>query len=203
MQQTGSHTGTGDDASAVSQVVLRERQGRDRGWWEQMAALYWPDSTVRLSAFHGDGPGFVEHSKRLFARGARPVHQMFAPAVTVRGDKAHAEAGTLAWSTTEVDGTPANCQTMMRLNYRLERRGGEWRIVCLDVVYQFASIAPVAPGVPLTIPPAELARYRPSYAVLAWHMARRGIVVSDDELGDDRPEALEAFYAETLAWLEK
>ncbi len=27
-----------DDASAVTQLVLAERQGRDRGWWEQMAS---------------------------------------------------------------------------------------------------------------------------------------------------------------------
>lgn len=27
-----------DDVTEITQLVLKERQGRDRGWWEQMAA---------------------------------------------------------------------------------------------------------------------------------------------------------------------
>ncbi|MGW5640638.1 hypothetical protein ACWEWQ_38800, partial [Streptomyces sp. NPDC003832] len=38
---------SGADVALVTQVVLAERQGRDRGWWEQMADRYWPDSTVQ------------------------------------------------------------------------------------------------------------------------------------------------------------
>ncbi len=41
--------GEGSDIAVITQVVLGERQGRDRGWWDQMAAAYWLDSTVRLS----------------------------------------------------------------------------------------------------------------------------------------------------------
>ena len=47
------------DVALITQVVLAERQGRDRGWWDQMLAAYWPDSTVRLSWYTGDGAGFV------------------------------------------------------------------------------------------------------------------------------------------------
>ncbi|GAA3294068.1 nuclear transport factor 2 family protein [Streptomyces cinereospinus] len=190
-----------DDAALVSQIVLLERQGRDRGWWDQMTDAFWPDSVVQLSAYHGDGPGFVAHSRRLFGRGSRPVHQMFAPAVRVRGDRAHVEVGTMAWSTMDVDGVRANFHTFMRLNYRCERRAGEWRILRLDVVYQSSSISPAAPGTPLVIPAGELAPYRPSYDVLAWHLAHLGVPVSDDELGDDRPEELDTFYDETNRWL--
>ncbi|MFJ8990967.1 hypothetical protein ACIRQH_11370 [Streptomyces sp. NPDC102279] len=51
------------------------------------------------------------------------------------------------------------------------------------------------------IPPEELVPFRAPYAILAWHLARRGYDVSADLLGDDQPERTAAFYAEDLTWL--
>ncbi|MEZ0362351.1 hypothetical protein ACAG26_01415 [Mycobacterium sp. pUA109] len=56
-----------EDISVITRLVLRERQGHDRGWWDQMAAAYWPDSTVHLTWYRGDGPGFVAGSKDVSA----------------------------------------------------------------------------------------------------------------------------------------
>ncbi|SEF20041.1 hypothetical protein SAMN05421837_101204 [Amycolatopsis pretoriensis] len=38
-----------------AEVVLRERQGRDRGWWDRMRACYAPDAAVRLSCSGAPG----------------------------------------------------------------------------------------------------------------------------------------------------
>jgi hypothetical protein len=37
------------------QVIAHEREGRDRGWWDQMAGCYHPDSRVRSMWFTGTG----------------------------------------------------------------------------------------------------------------------------------------------------
>jgi hypothetical protein len=190
-----------DDVSTVIQVVLRERQGRDRGWWPQMMDTYWPDSRVDLSWYHGDGPGFVYGSRTLYERGARPVHRMFAPVVDIKGNKAHVEAPTLTFSSLLIQGKQAHFETAMRLNYRLEKRGSEWRILSMRPVYEYATVRPAVPGETIVVPPEELAKYRPAYSLLSWNMAQRGIDVAQDELGIDRPEELDAFYAEIRKWL--
>ena len=81
-----------NDAAVISQVVLKERQGRDRGWFDQEAACFAEDSRVRISWFDGPGAEFVDRSRDLFANGLRPVHRMSPPVVHVDGDRAVAEA---------------------------------------------------------------------------------------------------------------
>lgn len=190
-----------DDISAVTQIVLRERQARDRGWWDQMYSTYWPDSRVSLSWYDGDGPGFVAGSKAMYERGARPSHRMFAPVVDINGDKAHVEAATITWSTLEIDGMTANFHTSMRLNYRLVKRGSDWRILSMTPIYEYATMSPSVPGQDIRIPSEELAKFRSSYALLSYNMSQRGFDLSQDELGVDRPAELEEFYAGIKKWL--
>ena len=47
------------DIVAVGQLVLRERQCRDRGRWAEMRACFAEDSAVRLSWFRCSGADFV------------------------------------------------------------------------------------------------------------------------------------------------
>lgn len=190
-----------DDMSAVTQVVLHERQGRDRGWWDQMLKAYWPDSTVRLSWYDGDGPGFVAGSKVLKERGLTTLHSMYAPAVHVRSAKAHVEASTAVRAPLVVDGVRGDLVSYTRLNYRLERRGPEWRILSLDPIYEDTTLTPSIPGQRIDIPAEEFAQFRQSYAILAWELARSGRKMSEGLLGDDEPEPVAAFYATTLEWL--
>ena len=131
----------------MTQVVLAERQGRDRGWW-----------------------GHVE----------APVAMRIA-----------VEGGAV----------PGDLVSYTRLSYRLERRAGAWRILSLDAVYEYATLTPSVPGQVIEIPPEDLSGYRPSYAVLAWNVAREGRPPAPDQLGDDRPQELAAFYASVWRWL--
>ncbi|MFJ8844778.1 nuclear transport factor 2 family protein [Streptomyces cyaneofuscatus] len=190
------------DIDAITQTVLRERQGRDRGWWDRMKACYWPDSTVSLSWYEGDGPGFVDASAAMAGRGDASVHRLSPPVVQVVGGRAFVEVPAAIEVRTAVDGVTADLVSRTRILYRLERRDGRWGIVALDCVYERDTLTPAFPGGQLTVRPEDLAPYRPSYAVLAWHLARRGYEVGADLLGDDRPERTAAFYAETMEWLQ-
>lgn len=198
--------GSGSDIALVTQVVLTERQGRDRGWWEQMRAAYWPDSKVHLSWYDGDGAGFVTGSAAMAAHGDVALHRMFAPIVRVHGDRAHAEASTAMRLQVTVDGVAGDLTAYTRLNYRVERRGGdgagEWRILSLDAVYEYATLTPAVPGQVIAVPEEQLRGYRSSYALLAWNVARAGRSFSEDELGEDRPEQLAHFYAGIQDWLD-
>lgn len=81
------------DVTAITQLILRERQGRDRGWWDRMRAAFRPDSVVRLSWFSGTGPEFVRRSEEMSARGDLSVH---------------AEAGASSEPRIDFEGLPAH-----------------------------------------------------------------------------------------------
>lgn len=191
----------GGEAFTVVQVVLHERQGRDRGWWEQMRQCFWPDSTVRLSWYDGDGAGFVAGSQKMAEMGVVTTHQMFSPSVHLRGEKAHVEAPAAIRAPIVVDGVAGDLVSYARLNYRLERRSGEWRILSLDPIYEYATLALSVPGDRIRIPAEELAQFRASYALLAWETWRNGRQSNHDLLGDDRPDDVAAFYNELWGWL--
>ncbi len=190
------------DVVLVTQVVLAERQGRDRGWWDQMLAAYWPDSTVRLSWYDGDGAGFVAGSQAMAGRGSVALHHAYAPVVHVRGARATAELSLAMRIRVELDGVAADLVSYTRLNYRLERRDGHWRITSLAAVYEYTTLDPAVPGQVIEVPVEELRSFRASYALMAWVNARQGRAISSDELGDDRPEELAAFYADAWTWLD-
>ena len=63
---------------------------------------------------------------------------MFAPTVHVRGDRAYVEAPGAIRFQVEVGAVPGDLVSYARLNYRLERRTGVWRILSLDAVYELA-----------------------------------------------------------------
>ncbi|MFG3248808.1 nuclear transport factor 2 family protein [Streptomyces sp. NPDC048187] len=189
------------DIDVVTQTVLLERQGRDRGWWDQMRACYWPDSTVTLSWYRGSGPGFVDASEAMSGRGDASVHRLSPPVALIVDDRAFVETPAAIEVRTDVDGVTADLTSYTRIVHRLERREGRWGIVALDCVYERDTAHPAFPGGHIAIPPEELARHRAPYAVLAWHLARRGYDVATDLLGDDQPERTAAFYTETLKWL--
>jgi len=192
-----------DDISAITQVVLRERQARDNGWWDRMLATYWPDSRVDVSWYHGDGPGFVAASRKASAGGVVGKHRLFSPIVDKRGEKAHVELGSRNWSQLQIDGKTVNLNANMRINYRLEKRNGEWRILSLQPIYEHSELTPDIPGETLTIPAADLGKYRSSYAALSWALTRKGLTMSQTEVGIDRPEEVNALYAAIERWLQE
>lgn len=192
-----------DDVSAVTQIVLRERQARDNGWWDRMLATYWPDSRVTVSWFQGSGPGFVYASRELSKGGVVGKHRLMPPIVDIRGDKAHVEVGSRNWSQSSFEGKTINLNANVRINYLLEKRSGEWRIHSMQAIYEHSELTPDIPGEELVIPPSELAQYRPSYAALSWALSRKGLTMSQDEVGIDRPEGVRAFYDAIEKWMGK
>ncbi len=190
-----------DDINSISQVVLHERQGRDRGWWSQMNDCFWPDSTVALSWFSGSGPDFVSRSAAMSERGDRAVHRLGPPVIDVNGDRALVEISTGVEFRIDWQGIPADLISYTRLNYRLERRDGQWKIHSLNAIYERDTLTAAIPGQTLTFDPQSVTSYRASYALIAASLSLRGYSVRNDLLGDDQPEQVQSFYAEERAWL--
>ncbi len=190
-----------DDLSRITQVVLHERQGRDRGWWAQMRDCYWPDSLVKLTWFTGPGPEFVTRSEAMVKGGSLSVHRLGPPVIQLSGNRALVEVSAAIEAPTVWQGVNAYLSSYCRIFYRVERRGDEWRIMSLDTIYERDTLTPSVPGEVVKVDPKSLEGKRQPYALLALLLEQRGFPVGNDQLGDDQPQNVAAFYDGAFRWL--
>src|ERR1019366_3449309 len=76
------------DTSAITQLILRERESRDLGLWDQMRKCFHGDSIVRLSWFYGSGGDFVAGSIDMARRKVFAKHRLSPIRVVLSGDRA-------------------------------------------------------------------------------------------------------------------
>jgi hypothetical protein len=188
------------DVTAVSQLVLRERLGRDLGLWEQMRDCYHDDSIVRISWMKGSGPEFVSHSKEMAEHGVRASHRLGPIFVTLADDRAIGQfTGTIDIPTV-IKGIDVIMSSDARFMVRAERRAGVWRLFGFDIVYLRDEIAPVIPGQVLTIDPEVVKGFRPSYRFMSYSLTLSGFPVPNDLPGIDRPDLVDALVREVYGW---
>jgi hypothetical protein len=77
-----------DDITLISQLVVRERESRDMGFWNRMRDCFHPDAIVSISWFQGSGPDFLTASQDMAARGMLAKHRLGPVLVTLNGERA-------------------------------------------------------------------------------------------------------------------
>ncbi|AWB92417.1 nuclear transport factor 2 family protein [Aeromicrobium chenweiae] len=191
------------DVAAVAELVLRERQSRDRGWWDRWTQCFAEESVVDMSWFTGSGAEFVRQTRRRSADGVWGRHRLSPPAVQVDGSRAWAELPLAIEFRVMAGGAEADLVSYCRSQYRAEHIGGRWQIRRITSIYERDSLTPAVPGTTLDLDPALFAAHRPSYRCLAWYLERTGSTISADLLGDDRPEDVARQYEAEAAWLHQ
>jgi hypothetical protein len=96
------------DIIANIQLVLHEREGRDRGWWRQMRDCWELDGEVRIAWFQGAAADFIDRSEKMAGRGDLTRHRLAPPAVHVNGERAVVELGAAIDSRFIVHGIEAD-----------------------------------------------------------------------------------------------
>ncbi len=166
----------GHVGAEITQLVLRERQGRDRGWWEQMAACYHAQSMVAPSRWS-------------------------PPVVQVNGDRAVVEAPATIELRTSLDGVEADLVSYARLLYRIQRHAATWQIHELTCIYERDTLTPAVSGTVLNVEPERLKQFRAPYRYLGYQLALTGRTVGDDLYGDDYPDRVTDLYRSAFDWL--
>ena len=190
-----------DDITAITQVILLERECRDHGRWERMRQCFNADSLVRVSWFSGTGDDFVTGSIDMVERGMLAKHRLGPILVRVAGSRAVATLGGIIDIPAVVDGVEANLASHARFYYRLERKPGRgWLISGFDGMYLRDELTPAVPGTTLNVPPDELTGLRKPYRLLAWLQIKLGYRPSMELPGVDRPDRVEALEAELFGW---
>jgi hypothetical protein len=190
------------DTESITQLIMRERQGRDRGWWSQMADVFLPDATLRLSWINGTAGEFVEGSRQMAANssGSGAVHQIATPTIHVKDDRAVADVEVTIRSRSVLGGVETDMATHLRLVYQVERRAARWGIYRMDAIYEFDTLTPAIPGQAVAMDASLFEGRRPSYRLLSYLLGQRGVSVPDDLYGIDRPREVAALYRSAFAW---
>jgi SnoaL-like domain len=188
------------DISAITQLILRERESRDLSRWNLMRDCFWPDSIVHITWFHGSGPDFVTGSIDMARRGVPAKHRLAPVSVMLSGDRAVASLTAIIDLPVKLKGVEAILSAHARLFYRAERREGVWRIFGFDAVYMRDELTPSIPGQSISIDPVAAQSFRPSYRLLAYYLDSQGFTIGAELAGIDRPDLVDAQSREIFGW---
>jgi SnoaL-like domain len=188
------------DITAITQLILRERESRDLGRWQPMRECYWPESLVRVSWFRGSGAEFVEGSIDMARRGVLAKHRLAPILVNLNGDRAVATLWGIIDLPVKLQGVDLMLSTHSRFLYRAERRDARWGLMSFDAIYERDELTPQIPGQTISINPEDLKAFRPSYRLLSYYLSSQGYSVDSNLAGGDRPELVKSLNDELDGW---
>lgn len=186
--------------SAITQLVLAERECRDMGRWERMKSCYHADGVVRISWFQGNAHDFVDASREMARRQVLAKHRLGPVAVRIAGSRAVATMVITIDIPAVLQGVEAMLSNQARVFYRAELRDGCWKLSSFEVFYMRDELVPQVPGQTVPVTAQELAGHRRSYRCLAHVLATQGYMVRDDLAGEDRPDSVEELCREIYDW---
>lgn len=190
-----------DDITAITQLVVRERESRDMGYWNRMRDCFHPDSEINISWFRGNGHDFVEGSRDMAARGMLAKHRLGPVLVTLNGERALATLSGIIDIPTEIEGKQFTLSAHCLMLYRVSKREGQWKLNSFEVIYRRDEFVPAILGQTANLPADLLASYRPSYRNLCYSLHLKGYTPNPDLAGEDRPETVQAILARVYQWL--
>jgi hypothetical protein len=188
------------DITAISQLILRERNSRDTADWATMRQCFHPDSIVKISWFNGSGPDFVTASIDMAERGVSAKHRLSPVLVRLAGDRAVASLIGIIDIPTVAEGVDLILSAHGRFVYRVERREDVWRIAGFECIYMRDELAPAVIGQSITIAADEIAQFRPSYRNLSWCLMKAGYSIDQNLPGEDLPETALALMSDVDKW---
>jgi hypothetical protein len=191
-----------DDITAITQLVVRERESRDMGFWNRMRDCFHADAEVNISWFQGLGHDFVSASKGMAERGMLAKHRLGPVLVTLNGERALATLSAIIDIPTDIEGKHFTLSAHCLLLYRVSKRGGVWRLSSFEVIYRRDEFIPAILGQTARLPETQMAAYRASYRNLSYSLQQKGFEPSSELAGEDRPETVRAIYEKVYQWLD-
>jgi len=192
------------DKLRIAELLVTERSARDMGRWDKMVSTYSEESLVDISWFQGSGIDFVDASRKHYETGARSLHQMCPPLVTVQADRALSDTGCAVVVSGAIGDIEVNVVSYARMHNRYLRERGDWRIAGLRVIYQNDMLVPVNPADSVPFDGEKLKEFRPSYRLLSYLQFASGLghyTPRSDLPGVDRPDLVERLLLGEDQWL--
>jgi hypothetical protein len=198
--QIPQHVLDAADISAITQVILRERESRDEGRWGPMRECFHDDALIRISWITGNADDFVNGSRDMAQRGVLAKHRLGPILVRRNQHRAIATLGGVIDIPAKLGEVEVQLSSYARFYYRAERRENRWKLSGFEAVYLRDELVPVVPGQSIVIAPEDLKPFRPSYRLLSYVLNRNGYRVNSDLPGDDRQDTVDALENELFSW---
>jgi hypothetical protein len=135
------------------------------------------------------------------AAGGVARHRVFPAKLHQNGVRAICESPANISERLTLEGVELDVMAHVRFHSRLVLTDAGWRLNSFEVIYENDSVRPVNPADTLPLDWEVVNALRPSYRFFGACDASRNFDVSQDLLGDDRPEVLEPFYLAERHWV--
>ena len=188
------------DTTAITQLVVRERESRDMGYWQRMRGCFHDDALINISWIKGDADAFVAGSIDMAARGMKAKHRLGPVLVTLNEARAVATLSGIIDIPTTLDGKEFTLSAHCLMLYRVEKRAGQWGLASFEVVYRRDELIPAIPGDTVELPRELLASFRPSYRYLSYSLHLSGYTVNNALAGEDQPATVQPLLQAAFAW---
>lgn len=190
------------DREELFDLVRRERFARDQRRFDTMSACFHKDAYIRTSWYDArGGEAYVEATRKWMGATGNSKHWVFPAFAQVNGDRATVESPAMIFNRARPDDIEVDVHVFCRFFSRAVREAGTWKLMSFEVLFERDIMKPVNPSDLLPVDWSLLATMRPSYKFLTYIQHKRGVTVSPDLLGDDRPDELSAFHAGEESWL--
>ena len=174
---------------------------RDSGQFDRLMSLWHDDGRMMTTWAQVSAADFVSRSRQAFADGAMVNHTLSGCHIDIVGNRAIAQTKMTITQRGLIDGIMCDAICDGRFYDFFERRGGAWRIVLRQPIYERDRLSPVELGAAPTLDQDLLQQFPDGYRHLAYLQTKLGMVVKTDMPGLRGPE-IEALYARGAAWLE-
>ncbi|OFZ86510.1 MAG: hypothetical protein A2W21_06265 [Betaproteobacteria bacterium RBG_16_66_20] len=190
-----------EDRLAVVETVNNWALWRDAGDWERFRTVWHEDGWMTATWFQGPAEKFIEVSRNGFDKGVSILHFLGGSSVDLKGERAVAQTKMTISQRAAVDGVVVDVVCTGRFFDFFAKRGGHWRIVRRQPIYEKDRMDPVDPAARLALDPELLARFPEGYRHLAYLQTRIGYTIKLD-LPQLKGPVVEALYAHGRAWLD-
>ena len=190
-----------EDRLAVVETVNNWALWRDAGDWERFRTVWHEDGWMTATWFQGPAEKFIEVSRNGFDKGVSILHFLGGSSVDLKGERSVAQTKMTISQRAAVDGVVVDVVCTGRFFDFFAKRGGHWRIVRRQPIYEKDRMDPVDPAARLALDPELLARFPEGYRHLAYLQTRIGYTIKLD-LPQLKGPVVEALYAHGRAWLD-
>lgn len=178
MQFNASHPSQSEQLSAEDRFQINDLMTgwirRDLGQWDALRALFHPEGVIEVTWFEGLFSAFVDASERMGQSDFKSKHLFGTPIVEFCGDKAIVETNAIIVG--ENTRLGLGCSVHNRFYDLAERRGGQWKLMKRQSVYDMGGF--IFPGGAVDIDKKLVSNYPTEYASLAYLLEHSGFPVT-------------------------
>ncbi len=190
-----------EDRLAIAEVVQNWAVWRDAGDWERFRTVWHADGWMSATWFQGPAEQFIAVSRAGFDKGVNILHFLGGIAVDVAGERAISQCKMTISQRGPLDGEVVDVVCTGRFYDFFERRGGAWKIVRRQPIYEKDRLDPLAPDSALVLEAKLLASFPEGYRHLAYLQSKLGFKIKMD-MPQLKGPVVQALYARGKAWLE-